>query len=328
MRRVPRPLDRLRSSLVRTFTGNPGGSVPSWELDLERGEDPGYFAPDSAVWAVHGAMSTIPAGIRALLVQALHPGALAGVAEHSDYRAAPFSRLAGTIRWIFTVTYGSRPAARQACAYVQGLHRPVHGTYTAADGSVLPYAANDPVLDEWVHLAFTDAFLSSYEAFIGPVPVPPGTPHGWTGADAYVAEWTVAGELMGVKDPPRSRAELQQRMAAFDAGAPDADGGGSARQLAGGPRVREAVHFLRTLPVEPLLRPGYRALFLAVVDTLPRRYRELAGLRGSGMPAVTRWGARITLAVIGRALARRGPSELAARRRLVRLGVLPAADAD
>ncbi|QCU79041.1 DUF2236 domain-containing protein [Citricoccus sp. SGAir0253] len=317
---IPHPLRSLQASLVRTFSGEHAGGVPQWQLDLELGDDAGYFSPDSAVWTVHGGMSTIPAGIRALLVQALHPGALAGVAEHSDYRADPFGRLAGTIRWIFTVTYGSTEAARQACAYVRRLHGPVRGRYTAADGTVRDYAANDPVLDEWVHLAFTDAFLTCYETFIGPVPAPPGTPAGRTGADAYVAEWAVAGELMGVPDPPRTQAALRARLAAFDAG-PD-------RQLRGGPELEEVVRFLRRPPLEPGLRPGYRALFLAVVDTLPRRHRELAGLRGSGVPALTRLAGRATLAVIGRALGRRGPSELAARRRLVRLGVLAPQDGD
>lgn len=312
MKLFSRQLNQIRASLLYTFSGERSEAVPDWQLELADGEDPGYFGPGSAVWAVHGGMSTIPAGIRALLVQALHPGALAGVAEHSDYRADPFSRLAGTIRWIFTVTYGSRAQAKQACDYVRRLHVPVQGTYTAADGEIRRYAANDPVLAEWVHLAFADAFLSAHEHFIGPVPVPPGTPGGRSGADAYVAEWAVAGELMGVVDPPRSRAQLKERMASFDRG-PD-------RQLTGGPRVEEVIGFLKEPPLEPNLRWGYRALLLAVVDSLPQRYRELTGLRGSRAPFATRLGGRVVLALIGRVLGSSGPAELAARRRQARLG--------
>lgn len=310
MRLFNRSLERLRASLIYTFSGTREGQAPDWQSALANGEDPGYFGPGSAVWAVHGGMSTIPAGIRALLVQALHPGALAGVAEHSDYRAAPFSRLAGTIRWIFTVTYGSRAQARQACEHVRRRHIPVRGTYTAADGRERAYSANDPVLAEWVHLAFTDAFLSAHEHFVGPVPVPPWAPGGMTGADAYVAEWAVAGELMGVADPPRSRAALRARMAEFDA----------TGQLVGGTRVQEVIGFVKDPPLEPNLRPGYRALFLAVVDSLPPRYRELTGLRGTRVPWLTRTGARLVLAVVGRVLGSRGPAEAAARRRQARLG--------
>jgi uncharacterized protein (DUF2236 family) len=298
----------LRTRLRITFAGQSEG-VPAWEDALEDGDDAGYFAPDSAVWTVHGGMTPIAAGIRALLVQALHPGALAGVAEHSDYRTDPLARLAGTIRWIFTVTYGDTGAARAACDYVRRRHRSVTGTYTDAAGADRPYSANDPGLAEWVHLAFMDAFLRSFEIFRGPVP---------QGADAYVSEWAVAGELMGVADPPRSEAALRARLQAYD------DGG----LLCGGERVEEVVRFLKAPPLDPMLLPGYKVLFAAVVDTLPERYRELLGLeraRLGPVPLPTRFAGRIALGAVGAALQKVGPSEMAARRRLVRLGVLPAA---
>ncbi|GAA3669255.1 hypothetical protein GCM10023081_04640 [Arthrobacter ginkgonis] len=296
----------LRTRLRITFAGQAEG-VPAWEDALEHGDDAGYFAPDSAVWTVHGGMTPIAAGIRALLVQALHPGALAGVAEHSDYRTDPLARLAGTIRWIFTVTYGDTVAARAACDYVRSRHRSVTGTYTDASGAERPYSANDPVLAEWVHLAFMDAFLRSYEIFRGPVP---------QGADEYVSEWAVAGELMGVADPPRTEAALRARLQAYD------DGG----LLCGGERVEEVVRFLKAPPLDPLLLPGYKVLFAAVVDTLPERYRELLGLerpRLGPVPLPTRLAGKIALGAVGATLQKVGPSELAARRRLTRLGVLP-----
>jgi uncharacterized protein (DUF2236 family) len=305
-----RLLSRMRSDLVHTFSGERDAGVPQWQLDLERGDDAGYFAHDSATWAVHGSMSTVAAGIRALLVQALHPGALAGVAEHSDYRADPLQRLAGTIRWIFSVTYGSTAAAQDACSFVRRLHVPVRGHYEDATGDQRRYSANDPHLAEWVHLAFTDAFLSAHEDFIGPVPTAGG-------ADDYVREWSVAGSLMGVQDPPTTRRQLQERLQSFD----------DAGELAGGDRVTEVLGFLRSPPLPGRLDWGYRALFAAVVDTLPARYRELLGLRGTPVPLLTRAGGRATLAVVGAALSGPGPSEMAARRRLVRLGVLPVADA-
>lgn len=293
----------LRSRLRMTFAGQSEG-VPAWEDALAEGEDAGYFAPGSAVWTVNGGMTPIAAGIRALLVQALHPGVLAGVAEHSDYRADPLARLAGTIRWIFTVTYGDTGAARRACEYVRRRHVPVSGTYVDGRGADLEYSANDPGLSEWVHLAFMDAFLRSYEVFAGPVP---------QGADAYVREWAIAAELMGIDDPPRTEAGLRARMREYD------DGG----RLSGGPRVEEVVSFLKEPPLDPLLLPGYRLLFAAVVDTLPDRYLDLLGLRRPRMRLPLVPASRVALAVIGAALGAKGPSELAARRRLARLGVLP-----
>ncbi|ASN50882.1 oxygenase MpaB family protein [Sinomonas sp. R1AF57] len=296
----------LRRRLLTTFSGQSEGNL-AWEEALEEGDDAGYFAPDSAVWAVHGGMTPIAAGIRALLTQALHPGVLAGVVEHSNYRADPLARLAGTIRWIFTVTYGDTAAARRACAWVRKRHVPVEGEFVTGHGTHEHYSANDPTLAEWVHLAFTDAFLRAYESLAGPVP---------GGADRYVGEWAVAGELMGVADPPRTASALVERMEAYDA----------AGQLAGGPRLADVVSFLRRPPLDPLLRPGYAVLFNAVVSEMPQRHLDLLGLerpRLGPVPLPVTGAAKATLAVVGRALDPMSPSEAAARRRLARLGVLP-----
>ena len=102
--------DRWRSHLLQTLSGTDDGS-PQWVLDIREGVDEGYFGPVSAAWAVHGGMATMVAGIRALLVQALHPGAMAGVHDWSRYREDPLGRLTGTIRWLITVTFGDRATA-------------------------------------------------------------------------------------------------------------------------------------------------------------------------------------------------------------------------
>src|SRR5438128_1344223 len=152
-------------------------------------------------------MTPIVGGIRALLTQALNPGVLAGVLDHSYYQEEPLARLARTIRWVFTVTFGDTSAARAACEHVRRRHTPVVGHYTDGHGELRDYSANDPELLEWVHIAFTDAFLGAYEYVRGPLPD--------GGADQYVREWAVAGELMGVADPPRSAAALRERLAAY-----------------------------------------------------------------------------------------------------------------
>lgn len=213
----------LRLKLHQTFSAQETYD-PVWERALDAGQDAGYFSHDSAVWVVHGGMSPIAAGIRALLTQALHPGALAGVAEHSNYQADPLARLAGTIRWIFTLTYGDTKAADEACAWVRRVHQPVTGDYTAGTGDERGYSANDPELSDWVHIAFADAFLRCHEAFSGPVP---------QGADVYVREWAKAGELMGVANPPRSDAELKAAIAGYE----------SRGELPGVPALPKSYHF-------------------------------------------------------------------------------------
>lgn len=293
----------LQSELRETFTGT-RDPVPEWVPPLASGNDAGFHLPGSAVWAVHGDMPTIVAGIRALLMQALHPGALAGVYEHSHFRDDPLGRLARTIRWIFTVSYGSTEAARGASAWVLRLHESVRGSYVDGHGGARHYAANDPELLRWVHIAFTDAFLSAHKLWGRPIP---------GGPDAYVREWAQAGRLMGVDSPPLSEADMRQQLDRwFDDG-----------ELRSDERVAETVAFIRNPPLHPALRPGYRVLFAAAVASLEPKYRELLGLqtpRLGPFPLPVVLATRATLAVVRLALGPVGPSEQAARDRLRRLG--------
>ena len=302
-------LSPLKKRLVRTFSNSHEG-VPQWQLDLAKGDDPGYHLPGSAVWAVHGSMSPIVAGIRTLLMQALHPGALAGVHEHSNFREDPLGRLANTIRWIFTVTYGSTEAAENASRRVRRLHEAVQGNYSDNLGTQRGYSANDPELASWIHLAFTDAFLTAHEIWGGAIP---------GGPDAYVREWAQAGRLMGVGDPPLSEAEMHREL----------DRWYNSGELRVDARVAETVEFIRNPPLNRMLRPGYRILFAGAVYSLEPRYRQMLGLAVPRLGPVTlpvRLATKLVLGVVRRALGPRGPSELAARGRLRRRGV-PGADA-
>jgi uncharacterized protein (DUF2236 family) len=296
-----RILAPVRTRLIETLAGR-ADEVPAWILRLEFGEDEGFFGPDSAAWAVHGGMPTLVAGVRALLLQALHPGALAGVRDFSRYREDPLGRLAGTIQWIHTVTFGSREQAIAGSEMVRSLHRRVAGTFVDGHGVQRPYTANDPELARWVHLAFTDAFLTAHEQWGGPIP---------GGSDGYVAEWAIAAELMGVPDAPRSAAALRAEIdAVTDAG-----------ELRGGPEVEEIVRFIRRAPLRRMLRPSYRVVFRAAVSTLEPRHRALLGLPPRPLEKLLPLHTA-TSAVLSGARALLGPqpqAELAARRRLDRL---------
>ncbi|WP_026819404.1 oxygenase MpaB family protein [Arthrobacter castelli] len=291
-----------RRLLRTTFTGQADG-LPGWVQALADGDDAGYFSPGSAAWAVHGSTASTVAGIRALLMQTLHPGAMAGVYDHSRFRHDPLGRLAGTIRWIFTVTYGSTTAARDASDWVLDLHRKVSGSYVDAGGRQRPYSANDPELLGWVHLAFTDSFLRTHQAWGGRIP---------GGPDAYVREWSTAGRLMQVPDPPTSEAQLRRQLDShYDAGT-----------LTHSPQVAEAVRFIRDPPLHPRLKIGYRMLFAGAVSTIEPKYRRLLGLKPAALgpvPLPASAAAGAALAGMRLVLGRVGPSEQAARRRLERV---------
>lgn len=300
-------LKTWQAELKRTLTGERDG-VPVWVPKLAEGDDGGYFQPGSAAWAVHGSVVTIVAGIRSLLMQTLHPGALAGVLDHSRFRDDAIERLAGTIRWIFTVTYGSTEAAKSASDWVIRLHEHVRGRYLDAHGVERDYSANDPELLRWIHIAFTDAFLATHKIWGGPIP---------GGPDAYVREWALAGELMAVKDAPRSEAEMHRML---DKWYDDGD-------LRYDEQVAQMVDFIRNPPLHPILKPGYRVLFAAAVASLEPKYRDMLRLRRAHLgplPLPVILPGRLVLGATGLALDRTGPSELAARNRLKRLGLLPA----
>jgi uncharacterized protein (DUF2236 family) len=295
--------DRIHTRLLEVLYGQPTG-LPDWVEELSRGTDPGYFAPGSAVWEVHKDIATLVAGPRALLMQALHPGAMAGVHDHSRYREDPLGRLNGTIRWITTVTYGSREQADSASAWVRKLHERVVGTYETTAGGTVPYAAQDADLVTWVHLAFADSFLRAFQRY-GDHPIPGGP-------DAYVRDWAIAGELMGVPDPPRSVAELEQRL----------DGIRAAGILRVDPTVRETVGFIRRPPLPSVIRATYPALFRGAVATLPEWAREMLGLRRVRRveEVATRFVLRSSVRLLGEATA---PQQ--ARKRLARLAEQDAA---
>ncbi len=299
-RRQPRP---LRARLLVPLSGDPDGTPP-WVLRLERGDDRGLFAEDGPAWTVHAGVPTLVAGIRALLLQALHPGAMAGVHDWSRYRDDPLGRLSGTVRWVISLTFGSEEQVREELGRVARFHAPVRGEYTDAGGAARTYSAEDADLVDWVHLAFTDAFLAAHTRWGAPIP---------GGADAYVSDWATAGRLMGVTRPPTTRAELHARMDALLA-----DG-----TLRGGARVDEVVRFLRTVPLEGSLRVGYRILFAGAVATIPRRYRRLLGLRRSWLPVVT--ATRVVLRVAQRSLGEGPRAHDMARLRLRRLDAASAA---
>ena len=239
----------------RIVSGDPTGA-PEWVKQIAQGSDIGYFGPGSAPWAVHGALPTLVGGVRALLMQALHPGALAGVMQHSRYETDALGRLAGTTKWLTVVTFGDTAAADRECARVKGVHRKVVGTYIGSNGET-PYAAADPDLLRWVHIAFTDSFLATHQVWGGAIP---------GGPDAYVREWAKSGELVGVVDPPRSVAELRDQLAAYD------------QVLAGGPAAASTVNFIRNAPLGAGAKVPYAGLFAGAVSTMPAGHRALLGL--------------------------------------------------
>jgi uncharacterized protein (DUF2236 family) len=167
-------------------------------------QDNGFFGPASVTWRVSADLSAPVAGLRSLLMQALHPLAMAGVDQHSDWRTDPVGRLAATSAYEVTVTFGDRASARRVAQRVRAIHEHVRGVDPETGQ---PYAAGDPALLVWVHAALVDSALAACALF--------GTPLSDADADAYVAEMTVAAELLGAPHEmvPDSVAGLERYLA-------------------------------------------------------------------------------------------------------------------
>jgi uncharacterized protein (DUF2236 family) len=170
----------------------------------ERPADDGFFGPASVTWELSGDLAGPIAGLRSLMVQALHPLAMAGVDQHSGWRQDPVGRLAATSAYVTTISFGERAAAERAAAWVRRIHEHVRGVDRVTGR---PYRASDPALLLWVHAALVESALAVRRLF--------GTPVSPDVADRYTAEMVVAAELVGVPPGlvPSSVAELDHYMA-------------------------------------------------------------------------------------------------------------------
>ena len=222
-------------------------------VPVETDGDAGLFGPDSVTWRVHAHPSVLVGGIRALLVQSLHPLAIAGVAQHSQYRRDPLGRLQRTAAYVAATTYGTTADADEAIARVRAVHERVRGV--AADGR--PYAASDPALLAWVHHVEVESFLVAYER------VGPGLSR--ADSDRYVAEMAVLGARFGVPDPVTTAAAVQTWVRRHPEQRTTAD-------------ARSAVRFLVMPPLPGAARAAYVVLLGAAISLIPLRQRLMLGL--------------------------------------------------
>jgi uncharacterized protein (DUF2236 family) len=219
--------------------------------------DDGFFGPASVAWQVSADLASPVAGLRALLMQALHPLAMAGVDQHSGWNRDPVGRLAATSAYLATVTFGARAAAAAAAARVRRIHDHVRGV-DAVTGR--PYAAGDPALLLWVHVALVQSSLAAGQAF--------GTPLSVDDSDRYVAEMMVAAELVGVPRPliPASVAELDRYVASVRP------------ELRCTPAARESMAYLLDPPgLDEELAGFWQDVRDGAIAVLPEWAREMYG---------------------------------------------------
>lgn len=194
--RLTAPIEkRLRDWVVGVF--------PRQEkLAIEYGQplgDPGLFGPDSITWRIHGDFPGMMAGgIGALMLQTLHPAALAGVWDHSNFRTDLIGRLRRTTAFVAGTSYAPTSEAERLIARVRRIHERVRGVTDIGQ----PYEANDPALLTWVHVTEVSSFLRGYLMYANPA-LPAAL------QDRYYVENAVVAEALGARGVPKSVAEVE-----------------------------------------------------------------------------------------------------------------------
>ncbi|CAH0353710.1 MAG: oxygenase MpaB family protein [Sphingobium sp.] len=266
--------------------------------DRANGEKPvvrssnALFPCDSVIWRVHGDVTTMMVGgVSALLMQMLHPAALAGIWDHSTFRDDMLGRLRRTARFIAVTTYADQADALAAVKRVKDVHSQVTGTLP--DGT--PYSANEPHLLAWVHVTEALCFLDAWIRY--------GEP-GMSEADqdSYFAQFALIAQMLGADPVPQTRAKAEARVETMRPA------------LSADARTKEIARLvLRQKAPAPAAAPVQAMIMDAAVDLLPPWASGLHGIVG---PRLSTPAARFSTALIARTIRwafageiRRGPSQ-------------------
>lgn len=298
---------KIIQPLANSFRLNVSGSKdgrPEWVDEIADPGGVGLYGPESAVWKVHGSLSTLVGGVRALLLQAAHPAPLQGVAEHSRYQTDPIGRLIGTTRWLTITSFAAEPAIRREAKRVNAMHQRVQGEYLDKTGVRGEYSAKNERFLLWVHCAFTDSFLKSYCA------IHKVEPHQM---NAYVHEWAKSATFLGLPKAPQSVDELERTLDDF-----------RVHDLYTNEGTKEVIHFILNPPFGLLGRIFYRVISNAAIATLDERDRQALLIKKKSRAWIS-FAAR-ALALFHAILGPEPPSMKVARERIARATIAPQAN--
>ncbi|MGO4957685.1 oxygenase MpaB family protein [Luteococcus sp. Sow4_B9] len=254
---MPRPGEQARSALaafLRARVAGPDAEERAWRIWGAPGQR--EFNPQDAIWEVNQHPAMYAGGVCALFLQSLHPGPMAAVAQHDNYRSDPWGRLQRISNHIAVTTYAPREDVERQFAVV----RAVHDRITGVDDFGKPYRADDPHLLRWVHVAETWSFLTAYQRWAD-------TPLDAERADEYVRQAALGGQRLGATGLPTTVRQLEDQLLAYRP------------ELACTPDALEVVDFLtHRAPLPAVARPGYRMVIAGGRALLPGWAREMLGL--------------------------------------------------
>jgi uncharacterized protein (DUF2236 family) len=221
----------------------------------------GGITPESAVWWISREWALMLGGGRALLLQAAHPLALAGIREHSDYTAGPWGRLERTMSAVWTAVYGDPAEAEKVGRRVRAIHSKVNGRLDRWMGPFpagTPYDARDPELLMWVHATLVDTALLMYRTYVGPLSV--------DDCEAYYQDMKTLARLFGTPDeaiPPTYPDFVAWWRAML-----------ASERICVTPEAREVAEAVLRPPLPLVARPAWEVLNFASVGFLPSKIRR------------------------------------------------------
>ena len=204
-------------------------------------------------------------GPRALLMQAAHPLAVAGLLAHSDSLQDPYVRLARTAQVINAITFGPRTEADRLTRRVRAMHRTVRGRLPEAVGvfpAGTPYRADDPVLLMWILYSLIDSAIVVYRTYVGRLTA--------TEQAQLWEDYRVVGRLFGLRD-----AEMPATLSQLRAYGRDMLGGDELQ--VGDWARRRAREIVLEPPVPTLARPVVETVNFITIALLPGRIRAQYG---------------------------------------------------
>lgn len=270
-------MEAIRAAIEKQVLSLTGLSLGGIDFEHPAG-DPGLFGPQSVTWQVHGDFtSMLCGGVSALLLQMLHPLPLAGVWDHSNFREDMLGRLRRTSQFISVTTFGPTAEAQRLIDKVKAIHLQVTGTSNGGQ----PYAASDPHLLTWVHVAESSRFLASHLRY--------RNPHlSVARQDEYYREVARVAEALGARDVPTSCAAVAKYLQQMRP------------QLVCDQRTLEVARILLAAPAPSALARPFGALVMqAGIDLLPDWAQQQLGFK----PGIVqrRW-VRVGIKGVGRVL--------------------------
>ncbi len=243
--------NRLRSAVLSIFDkgNNPMANT------LQYSGDPGLFGPDSITWQIISDVSGFMAGVRALMIQSAHPEVADGFIQHSTINQDPLGRISRTGDYVAVTTFGAMPEVNNMINMIQKMHERVVGTSSRG----IHYSANQPELSAWVHYALVQSFLTAYH-FYGDQPL------STTDADQFVQEQTKLGKLLHVTPLINTENELHQWIASHP-------------ELEQTPSTISIMNFLTHPPINFATKMGYRWLFDAATNSIPKNIQKILTIK-------------------------------------------------